>query len=61
MDWRLLIQPPKCCRECEHCRYPERVCAKHGIKIRDTDKKECEDGGSSKTVCTGSRKAESDS
>ena len=42
MDWRSIIDPPTKCRECEHCRYPEHVCAKHGVKTRDIDKKECE-------------------
>lgn len=42
MDWRLIIQPPAKCRECDHCKWPERVCVKLNFKIKDTDKKECE-------------------
>lgn len=41
-DWRSIIDPPTKCRECEHCKWPERVCVKLNIKIRDTDKKGCE-------------------
>lgn len=42
MDWRSIIDPPTRCRECEFCKWPERVCVKLNIKIKDTDKKECE-------------------